>query len=134
MNSQGKGSQARQSQPASVSEFRQTATVSKSTLAKAIGQAKRMTSQGKFDDKAKVGFLKLLAKEAQQDIELDDQQWKDWIEVLRGLVASPDLLISSDALKVLAAIYASHPEQMEEETPRSVQEYQLGKLVATKTV
>ena len=91
-----------------------------------------MTAQGKFDDKAKVGFLKLLAKEAQQDIELDEQQWSDWIQILRDLACSPDVLISSDALKVLTAIYASHPDRMAEETPQSVQEYRLGKLVATK--
>lgn len=36
----------------------------KSTLSKAIRQAKRMSEEGKFDSKSSLAFLKLLTKES----------------------------------------------------------------------
>ena len=92
-----------------------------------------MASQGKFDDKAQTGFLKLLGKEAGRESMLDEQQWADWMQILRDLVASPDEVISADALLVLGGLYDTHPERMAEPTAEGIQEMQLGKLVAAKS-
>ena len=114
-------------------EFKQTVTISKSTLEKAINQAKRMTSQGKFDDKAQQGFLKLLEKESISGTILDEQTWTEWIKILNGLVASPDETIRSDSLSVLTTIYDQHPEKLSELTAQGIQEMQLGRLIAAKS-
>ena len=108
---------------------------SRSTLSKAIRQAKRMTEEGKFDSKSSMQFLKLLTKESQHDqnnIELEDETWEDWVAILRDLVQSSEETIRTDALKVLAALYASHPDKMQNETPKSIQALELGTLVASK--
>ena len=108
---------------------------SRSTLSKAIRQAKRMTEEGKFDSKSSLQFLKLLTKESQHDqnnIELEDETWEDWVAILRDLVQSSEETIRTDALKVLAALYASHPDKMQNETPKSIQALELGTLVASK--
>ena len=108
---------------------------SRSTLSKAIRQAKRMTEEGKFDSKSSLQFLKLLTKESQHDqnnIELEDETWEDWVAIIRDLVQSSEETIRTDALKVLAALYASHPDKMQKETPKSIQALELGTLVASK--
>lgn len=118
--------------PSQLQVVKPSKSMTKSTLAKAIRQAKRMSEEGKFDSQRSLAFLKLLTKESQQDIELEDELWRDWVAILRDLVQSDDDSISSDALNVLAALYASHPDKMEKETPKSIQALGLGKLMTTK--
>ena len=57
-----------------------------------------------------MGFLKLTAKEVGEDVELDEQLWSDWIQILRDLVTSTNVNISSEALVILTKVYALRPE------------------------
>ena len=92
-----------------------------------------MQTQNKFDKTAQLGFLKLLIKESENDIELDDETWQDWVAILHKLAESDDVVVSSDALKVLGALYTSHPDKMEDPTPKTISKFGLGKLMTTKT-
>ena len=92
-----------------------------------------MQTQNKFDKTAQLGFLKLLTKESENDNELDSETWEDWIAILHNLIESDDLLVSSDALKVLGALYSSHPDKMKDQTAPQISKFKLGRLMTTKS-
>ena len=53
-------------------EAKEAVLNSTSTLSKAIEHAKRLSTQDRFDQNAKIGFLKLIAKDLLQPIDLDE--------------------------------------------------------------
>ena len=76
----------------------------------------------------------MLATEASKPIKLEDEQWTDWIGIMRELLSSSETLISSDSLKILTAIFQQFPEKMEQEymSAKELQEHKLGRLTSTK--
>ena len=93
-----------------------------------------MNQQGKFDEKSQLGFIKLLGKQGTgHEKDLGEEQWADWIQLLRELVASSDEVISADALVTLTALYNNYPERMGTPTTDGIEELQLGRLLTANS-
>lgn len=82
-----------------------------------------------------MGFLKVLAKETKSEFSLEEQEWNDLISLLKDLLASPEVQLSSNAVSILTAAHQQHPEIMQEYalTTEELQAYRLGKLMSTKS-
>ena len=63
----------------------------------AINQAKRMTESGSFDLNGQERFLNFIKKENFNDLDLNEETWHDWVEILEDLTKSTTEKISSAA-------------------------------------